>query len=114
MLCAKKLNKTEESRRLINEYFTYEKDNRVVRRLDANCNSKEGKVELALNKYTKLILEDKTDTVSMVLLVKLRMRITQLQTPEEIVLTKNILTSVIEISPDHSQAIQLLESLQKE
>jgi hypothetical protein len=74
----------------------------------------EGEVGLALNKFAKLVAEDKTDIASMVLLAKLRMRIPNLQTLEEIAVTKEILSAVLEISPDHPQAKILLESLQKE
>ena len=74
----------------------------------------EGKVGLALSKFAKLIAEDKTDIASMVLLAKLRMRIPKLQTLEEIAVTKEMLSTVLEISPDHPQAKILLESFPKE
>ncbi len=107
-------NNTRMVRKLIDEYFTYDKENRVVRRLDASCTAMEGEVGLALNKFAKLVAEDETDIASMVLLAKLRMRIPKLQTLEEKEVTKEILSAVLEISPDHPQAKILLESLQKE
>ncbi len=99
------------ARKLINEYFTYDKENRVVRRLDAKCNSLNGKFAMAMNKYNVLISEDKTDVASRVLLAKLRMHLKQFQSEEEIAITKEILLKVIEISPDHVQAKILIESL---
>jgi hypothetical protein len=99
------------ARKLIDDYFTYDKDNRVVRRLDAKCNSLNGKFAIAMNKYNVLISEDKTDVASRVLLAKLRMRLKQFQSEEETAITKEILLKVIEISPDHVQAKILIESL---
>jgi predicted Zn-dependent protease len=104
-------NNISEVRSLINEYFTHDKENRVVRRLDASCDAKQGKVGQALEKYVTLVKEDQTDTVTMVLLAKLRMQIPQLQTPEEISITKEILSAVLEISTDHTQARTLFEKL---
>ena len=106
-------NEIEAARKLIDEYFTYEKDNRVVRRLDAACDSREGKVGKALQKFAQLISEDPTDKVTMVLLAKLRMRIPKFQSPEEIAITKEILSVVLEISPDNEQAKILLGTLSK-
>jgi hypothetical protein len=108
------LNNMPEVRRLVAEYFTYDKDNRVVRRLDASCDAKQGEVAQALMKFVTLIKEDKTDTVTMVLLAKLRMRVTQFQTPTEISITKEILTAVLEISPENKQAPVLLDALIQE
>ena len=108
------LNNMPEVRRLVAEYFTYDNDNRVVRRLDASCDAKQGEVAQALMKFVTLIKEDKTDTVTMVLLAKLRMRVTQLQTPTEISITKEILTTVLEISPENKQAPVLLDALIQE
>jgi tetratricopeptide (TPR) repeat protein len=103
-----------DARTRINEYFTYDKENRVVRRLDAKCNSLEGKMAKALNKYNRLILEDSTDRASIVLLAKLRMQITKFQTQEEIEITKALLETVLAISPEHAQAKLLLDMLPKE
>jgi len=99
------------ARKLINEYLTYDKENRVIRRLDAKCNSLNGKFAIAMNKYNVLIYEDKTDVASRVLLAKLRMHLKQFQSEEETAITKEILLKVIEISPDHVQAKILIESL---
>lgn len=107
-------NNVSEVRSLISEYFTYDKENRVVRRLDASCDAKQGKVGQALKKIVMLVKEDQSDTVSMVLLAKLRMQVTQLQTPDEIEITKEILSAVLEISPENGQAQTLLEKLNKE
>ena len=107
-------NEIEAARKLIDEYFTYEKDNRVVRRLDAACDSRQGKVGKALKKFGQLISEEPTDTVTMVLLAKLRMRIPQLQNPNELAVTREILTTVLEISPDNEQVKTLLGSIPKE
>jgi len=107
-------NNLSEARRLIDEYLSYENDNRVVRRLDASCDAKQGKVGQALQKYAELIKEEPNDTVSMVLLAKLRMRVTQFQTQEEVEITKEILMAVLEIAPDHQQAKSLLGVLSKE
>ncbi|MBT6281929.1 MAG: tetratricopeptide repeat protein [Phycisphaerae bacterium] len=99
------------ARKLIDDYFTYDKDNRVVRRLDAKCNSLNGKSAKAMKKYLVLITEDQSDVVTMVLLAKLRMQLKKFQTEEEMAITKEILMEVIEISPDHGQAKILMESL---
>jgi tetratricopeptide (TPR) repeat protein len=107
-------NEIHKMRMLLTEYFVYEKDNRVVRRLDASCNVKEGKVSQALKKYVQLIEEEPTDIVTMVLLAKLRMQLSTMKTKEEIEITREILQTVLEISPDHPQAKILLESLSKE
>ena len=101
-------------RTLIDEYFTYDRDNRVVRRLDASCDARQGKVGSALKKFVDLVKEDQTDTVTMVLLSKLRMRIPTLQTPQEIAITREILMAVLEISPDHEQAKTLIGTLPQE
>ncbi len=101
-------NNLVEVRRLIDEYFMYEQDNRVVRRLDASCDAKQGKIGQALKKFAALIQEEPNDVVTLVLLAKLRMRVSQFQTPEEIEITKEILTTVIEITPDNEQAKTLL------
>jgi len=106
-------NNLSKVRSLIDEYFTYEQDNRVVRRLDASCDAKQGKIEQALLKFEILIKEDQADTITMVLLVKLRMRVTQFQSPQEIEITKEILSAVLEISPDNEQAKALLDTLPK-
>ena len=104
-------NNSFVARKLIDEYFTYDKESRVVRRLDAKCNSLNGKFAIAMNKYNVLISEDKTDVASRVLLAKLRMHLKQFQSEEETAITKEMLLKVIEISPDHVQAKILMESL---
>jgi tetratricopeptide (TPR) repeat protein len=99
------------ARKLIDEYFTYDKENRVVRRLDAKCNSLNGKFAMAMQKYATLIIQDKTDVATMVLMAKLRMRLKKFQTEEETAITREILLSVIEISPNHPQAKILIETI---
>jgi len=107
-------NNSFVARKLIDEYFTYDKENRVVRRLDAKCDFIEGKLSLALEKYAQLLIEDRTDTVTMILLVKLRIQIAKFQTAEEVAITKEILSAVLEISPDHPQAKIIMDSLPKQ
>lgn len=107
------VNNLVEVRSLIDQYFMFDKDNRVVRRLDASCNAKQGKVGEALAKFLTLVKEDNADTITMVLIAKLRMRIAQFQTPAEIEITKEILAAVLEISPNHEQAQVLLNTLPK-
>jgi tetratricopeptide (TPR) repeat protein len=107
-------NNLYEVRRRIDEYFIYDKDNRVIRRIEASWNAKKGNVGVALKKFVKLIEENHTDTVSMILLAKLRMRVEQLQTKEEIAITKEILSTVLEITPGHEQAKKLLDTLPTE
>jgi len=102
------------ARVLIDEYFTYDKDSPVVRRLDASCDARQGNIGPALKKFVDLIKEDRTDIVSMVLLAKLRMRIPALQTPEETLITREILMSVLELAPDHEQAKTLVGTLPQE
>ena len=106
-------NNSFVARKLIDEYFTYDKENRVVRRLDAKCDFIQGKASLALKKYAQLLMEDRTDTVTMILLVKLRIQIVKFQTAEEVAITKEILSAVLEISPDHPQAKIIMDSLPK-
>ena len=107
-------NNVQQARAQINNYLSFDREHRVIRRLDAKCNSLEGKIGKALNKYNRLIQEDPNDVASLVLLAKLRMQITKLQTVEEIEITKSLLESVLEISPDHEQAKILLETLPTE
>jgi tetratricopeptide (TPR) repeat protein len=107
-------NNVQQARMLIDDYFSYDRDNRVIRRLDAKCNTLEGKLGNSLKKYERLIREDSKDKASMILLAKLRMQITQFQTQEEIEVTKALLESVLIISPDHVQAKILLDTLPKE
>ena len=108
------MNDLIAARALIDEYHQFDPDNRVVRRMEASCDAKQGKIELSMKKFMELIEEYSNDTSSKVLLAKLRMRVPRLQTPEEIAFTKEILLTVIEISPDHQQAQILLERLPKE
>lgn len=103
-----------EARKLIDEYVRYDKENRVIRRLDAMCNLLEGKIIIAIKIYNRLIREDSKDVASMVLLAKLRMQITQLQTQEELLITQKLLEAVLSIRPDHEQATILLGTLSKE
>jgi predicted Zn-dependent protease len=104
-------NKIPEARKNIAEYFSHEPKNRVVRRLDAMCDLKEGKAGKAIQKWSILIKEDSNDTFSMLLLAKARMRIKQLQTEEEIAKTKAVFEEILKIDPTNEQAKQLLESL---
>ncbi len=106
-------NNSFVARKLIDEYFTYDKESRVVRRLDAKCDFIQGKAALAMKKYNQLLMEDGTDTVTMILLVKLRIQIVKFQTAEEVAITKGILSDVLEISPDHPQAKIIMDSLPK-
>ncbi len=103
-----------EARKRIDEYVMYDKENRVIRRLDAKCNSLEGEFITALKKYNLLIQEDSKDVASMVLLAKLRIQITQLQTQEELLVTQKLLEAVLSVRPDHEQAKILLGTLSKE
>ncbi|MBC8522405.1 hypothetical protein H8D29_00590 [PVC group bacterium] len=104
-------NKIPQAREKITEYSSHEPDNRVVRRLDAMCDLKQGKPAKAIQKWAVLIKEDPKDTVSMLLLAKARMRIKQFQTEEEIAKTKSVFEEILKIDPTNKQAKQLLESL---
>ena len=85
--------------------------NKVIRRLDAMCDFKEGKLAEALQKWLIMVKEDPKDIFSMLLVAKARMRIKQLQTEEEIAKTKAVLEEILKIDPTNEQAKQLLESL---
>ncbi|HJN71045.1 MAG TPA: hypothetical protein QF528_00495 [Phycisphaerales bacterium] len=103
-------NKIPEARKNIAEYFSHEPKNRVVRRLDAMCDLKQGKADKAIQKWAILIKEDSKDTVSMLLLAKARMQVKQLQTEEEIAKTKAVFEEILKIDPMNEQATQLLQS----
>jgi len=98
------------AREKINRYVSYEPNNRVVRRLDAMCDLKEGKPAKAIQKWAVLIKEDPKDIASMLLLGKARMRIKQFQTEEEIAKTKSVFEEILKIDPTNEQATQLLQS----
>ncbi len=103
-------NKIPEARKNIAEYISHEPKNRVVRRLDAMCDLKQGKADKAIQKWAILIKEDSKDTVSMLLLAKARMQVKQLQTEEEIAKTKAVFEEILKIDPMNEQATQLLQS----
>ena len=100
-----------KAREKINTYFSYEPKNKVVRRLDAMCDFKEGKLNKALQKWSIMVKEDPKDIFSMLLMAKTRMQIKQFQTDEEIAKTKVVFEEILKIDPNNAQAKQLLESL---
>jgi len=103
--------KIPDARKLIDEYFSYEPENRVVRRLDAMCDSKQGMVGKAIQKLMLLIKEDSNDAVSMLLLAKTRLGTPKLRTEQGLAVTKNILEVVIGIDPTNEQAKILLDGI---
>ncbi len=106
-------NNLSQVRQLIDEYNFYDNTNRVVRRIDASWYAKQGDLELSVKKFNALMNEDPSDTITAVLLVKLRMQIVQFQTPAEIAVTEKILENVLRIAPDNARAKQLLSDLQQ-
>jgi len=100
-----------KARENINIYFSHEPKNKVVRRLDAMCDFKEGKLVEALQKWSIMVKEDPKDIFSMLLVAKARMQIEKFQTSEEIAKTKAVFAEILKIDPTNEQAKQLLESL---
>jgi len=104
-------NNIVAAREKIKTYLSYETNNRVVRRLDAMCDLKEGKPAKAIHKWAILIKEDPKDVSSMLFLAKARMQIVQFQTEEEIAKTRAVLEEILKIDPNNAQAKQLLDLL---
>jgi predicted Zn-dependent protease len=100
-----------KAREKINIYFSHEPKNKVVRRLDAMCDFKDGKLTEALQKWSIMVKEDPNDIFSMLLVAKARMQMEKFQTPEEIEKTKAIFSEILVIDPTNEQAKQLLDSL---
>lgn len=96
------------ARKLIQEYFTYEPDNVLVRRFDAICDVRQGSVSKGLRKLATLIKEDPNDTSSMMLLAKSRLNIPQLRNEEGLEVTKEILETVLAIDTENDNAKVLL------
>jgi tetratricopeptide (TPR) repeat protein len=106
-------NNLAKVRQLIDEYISYDNTNRVVRRIDASWHAKQGELALAVSKFNALMKEQASDTITAILLAKLRMKIVQFQTAEEIEVTQKMLENVLSITPDHVVAQQLLNELQR-
>ena len=100
-----------KAREKINIYFSHEPKNKVVRRLDAMCDFKEGKLAEALQKWLIMVKEDPKDIFSMLLVAKARMQMEKFQTPEEIAKTKAVFDEILKIDPTNEHAKQLLELL---
>ena len=101
------------ARKLIQEYFTYEPDNVLVRRFDAMCDVRQGSVNKGLQKLITLIKEDPNDTSSMMLLAKSRLNIPQLRNKAGLEVTKEILETVLAIDTENGQAKILLDDIAK-
>ena len=101
------------ARKLIQEYFTYEPDNVLVRRFDAMCDVRQGSVNKGLQKLITLIKEDPNDTFSMMLLAKSRLNIPQLRNKAGLEVTKEILETVLAIDTENDQAKILLDDIAK-
>ena len=101
------------ARKLIQEYFTYEPDNVLVRRFDAMCDVRQGSVHKGLQKLITLIQEDPNDTFSMMLLAKSRLNIPQLRNKVGLEVTKEILETVLAIDTENGQAKILLDDIAK-
>ena len=101
------------ARKLIQEYFTYEPDNVLVRRFDAMCDVRQGSVHKGLQKLITLIKEDPNDTFSMMLLAKSRLNIPQLRNKAGLEVTKEILETVLAIDTENGQAKILLDDIAK-
>ena len=101
------------ARKLIQEYFTYEPDNILMRRFDAVCDVKQGMVNKGLQKLITLIKEDPNDTSSMMLLAKSRLNIPQLRNKAGLEVTKEILETVLAIDTENDQAKILLDDIAK-
>ena len=101
------------ARKLIQEYFTYEPDNVLVRRFDAMCDVRQGSVHKGLQKLITLIQEDPNDTFSMMLLAKSRLNIPQLRNKAGLEVTKEILETVLAIDTENGQAKILLDDIAK-
>jgi predicted Zn-dependent protease len=101
------------ARKLIQEYFTYEPDNVLVRRFDAMCDVRQGSVNKGLQKLITLIQEDPNDTFSMMLLAKSRLNIPQLRNKVGLEVTKEILETVLAIDTENGQAKILLDDIAK-
>ncbi len=101
------------ARKLIQEYFTYEPDNILMRRFDAVCDVKQGMVNKGLQKLIALIKEDPNDTSSMMLLAKSRLNIPQLRNKAGLEVTKEILETVLAIDTENDQAKILLDDIAK-
>ena len=99
------------ARKLIEEYFTYEPDNVLVRRFDAICDVRQGSVSKGLQKLATLIQEDPNDTSSMMLLAKSRLNIPQLRNKVGLEVSKEILETVLAIDTENDQAKILLDDI---
>jgi predicted Zn-dependent protease len=103
----------DSARKLIQEYFTYEPDNVLVRRFDAMCDVRQGSVNIGLQKLITLIKEDPNDTSSMMLLAKSRLNIPKLRSKAGLEFTKEILETVLAIDTENDQAKILLDDIAK-
>ncbi len=108
---AMKSGELVSARKLIQEYFTYEPDNVLVRRFDAICDVRQGRVEKGLQKLITLIKEDPNDTSSMMLLAKSRLNIPQLRNRAGLEVTKEILETVLAIDTENDKAKILLDDI---